>query len=46
MIEDILIKLKDKKDLQSEEMQSVVESIMSGEVEDNDIDTFLLALNE
>jgi anthranilate phosphoribosyltransferase len=46
MIEDILIKLKDKKDLQSEEMQSVVESIMTGEVEDNDIETFLLALNE
>ena len=46
MIEDILVKLKDKKDLQSEEMQSVVESIMTGEVEDNDIETFLLALNE
>jgi anthranilate phosphoribosyltransferase len=46
MIKDILIKLKDKKDLQSEEMQSVVESIMTGEVEDNDIETFLLALNE
>ena len=46
MIEDILIKLKDKKDLQSEEMQCVVESIMTGEVEDNDIETFLLALNE
>ena len=46
MIEDILIKLKDKKDLQSEEMQSVVESIMTGEVQDNDIETFLLALNE
>jgi anthranilate phosphoribosyltransferase len=46
MIEDILIKLKDKKDLQSEEMQSAVESIMTGEVEDNDIETFLLALNE
>ena len=46
MIEDILIKLKDKKDLQSEEMQSLVESIMTGEVEDNDIETFLLALNE
>lgn len=46
MIEDILIKLKDKKDLQSEEMQTVVESIMTGEVEDNDIETFLLALNE
>ena len=46
MIEDILIKLKDKKDLQSEEMQSVVESIMTGKVEDNDIETFLLALNE
>ena len=46
MIEDILIKLKDKKDLQSEEMQSVVEGIMTGKVEDNDIETFLLALNE
>ena len=46
MIEDILIKLKDKKDLQSEEMQCIVESIMTGEVKDNDIETFLLALNE
>ena len=46
MIEDILIKLKDKKDLQSEEMQSAVESIMTGEVDDNDIENFLLALNE
>ena len=46
MIKDILKKLKDKKDLQSEEMQHVVESIMTGEVEDRDIETFLLALNE
>ena len=46
MIEDILIKLKDKKDLQSEEMQSAVESIMTGDVDDNDIENFLLALNE
>ena len=31
MIKDILKKLKDKKDLQSEEMQHVVESIMTGD---------------
>ena len=46
MIKDILKKLKDKKDLQSHEMQHAVESIMTGEVEDRDIETFLLALNE
>ena len=38
MIKDILKKLKDKKDLQSEEMQHAVESIMTGEVEDKDIE--------
>ena len=46
MIKDILKKLKDKKDLQSEEMQHAVESIMTGEVEDKDIEIFLIALNE
>ena len=46
MIKDVLKKLKDKKDLQSEEMQHAVESIMTGEVEDKDIEIFLIALNE
>ena len=46
MIKDVLKKLKDKKDLQSEEMQHAVESIMTGEVEDKDIEIFLVALNE
>ena len=46
MIKDILKKLKDKKDLQSEEMQHAVESIMTGEVEDKDIEIFLISLNE
>ena len=34
MIQDILKKLKAKKDLQAEEMQNAVQSIMTGEVED------------
>ena len=46
MIKDILKKLKDKKDLQSEEMQHAVESIMTGGVGDKDIEIFLIALNE
>ena len=46
MIKDILKKLKDKKDLQSEEMQHAVESIMTGGVEDKDIEIFLISLNE
>ena len=45
MIQDILKKLKAKKDLQAEEMQNAVQSIMTGEVEDTDIETFLIALN-
>ena len=46
MIKDILTKLNNKKDLQSEEMQSAVESIMTGKVDDSDIENFLLALNK
>jgi len=45
MIEDILHKLTAKKHLTSKEMQSAVESIMTGEVADDDIEKFLLALN-
>lgn len=46
MIKDILKKLDNKNDLSKEEMQTVVESIMTGKVNDGDIETFLLALNE
>ena len=46
MIKDILEKLALKNDLTKEEMQSVVESIMTGKVDDIDIETFLIALNE
>ena len=46
MIKDILKKLDKKNDLAKEEMQTAVESIMTGKVDDDDIETFLLALNE
>ena len=46
MIKDILKKLDNKNDLAKEEMQKAVESIMTGKVDDDDIETFLLALNE
>ena len=46
MIKDILEKIALKNDLTKEEMQSAVESIMTGKVDDNDIETFLIALNE
>ncbi|MDB2451844.1 anthranilate phosphoribosyltransferase [Gammaproteobacteria bacterium] len=46
MIKDILEKLALKNDLTKEEMQSAVESIMTGKVDDNDIETFLIVLNE
>ena len=46
MIKDILKKLDNKNDLAKEEMQTAVESIMTGKVGDDDIETFLLALNE
>ena len=46
MIKDILEKLALKNDLTKEEMQAAVESIMTGKVDDNDIETFLIALNE
>jgi anthranilate phosphoribosyltransferase len=46
MIKDILKKLDNKNDLAKEEMQTAVESIMTGKVDDDDIETFLLALNE
>jgi len=46
MIKEILNKLNRKEDLSNQEMQDVVNHIMCGEVEDNDIESFLLALNE
>jgi len=46
MIKDILKKLDNKNDLVKEEMQTAVESIMTGKVDDDDIEAFLLALNE
>ena len=46
MIKDILKKLDNKNDLANEEMQTAVENIMTGKVNDGDIETFLLALNE
>ena len=46
MIHNILEKLKDKKDLLAEEMETAVQSIMTGEVKDADIETFLMSLNE
>ena len=46
MIKEILEKLALKNDLTKEEMQSAVESIMTGKVDYNDIETFLIALNE
>ena len=46
MIKNILKKLENKNDLAKEEMQTAVESIMTGKVNDGDIETFLLALNE
>ena len=46
MIKEILEKLALKNDLTKEEMQSAVERIMTGKVDDNDIETFLIALNE
>ena len=46
MIHNILEKLKDKKDLLAEEMETAVQSIMTGEVKDADIETFLISLNE
>ena len=44
MIKDILKKLDNKNDLAKEEMQKAVESIMTGKVDDDDIENFLLAL--
>lgn len=46
MIKDILTKLSKEQDLSYEEMQDVVNSIMSGEEEDVDIENFLLSLNK
>jgi len=46
MIKEILNKLSRKEDLSNQEMQDIVNHIMCGEVEDNDIESFLLALNE
>jgi anthranilate phosphoribosyltransferase len=46
MIKDILTKLSQEQDLSYEEMQDVVNSIMSGEEEDVDIENFLISLNK
>ena len=46
MIKDILTKLSQEQDLSYEEMQDVVNSIMSGEEDDVDIENFLLSLNK
>jgi anthranilate phosphoribosyltransferase len=46
MIKDILKKLDNKNDLSKEEMHTTIESIMTGKVNDGDIEIFLLALNE
>jgi len=46
MIKDILTKLSQEQDLSYEEMQDVVNSIMSGEEEDVDIESFLISLNK
>ncbi len=46
MIKDILTKLSQEQDLSYEEMQDVVNSIMSGEEEDVDIENFLIGLNK
>jgi anthranilate phosphoribosyltransferase len=46
MIKDILTKLSQEQDLSYEEMQDVVNSIMSGKEEDADIENFLLSLNK
>ena len=42
MIKDILKKLDNKNDLVKEEMQTAVESIMTGKVDDDDIEAFLV----
>ncbi len=46
MIKDIINKLKNKEDLDLDSMQSAVQLIMTGEVDDCSIEEFLLALNE
>ena len=46
MIQDIISQLESKKDLDFYSMQSAVELIMTGEVDDLSIEAFLLALNE
>ena len=46
MIEEIIRQLNQKEDLDFLSMQSAVESIMTGEVDDDAIEAFLLALNQ
>jgi anthranilate phosphoribosyltransferase len=46
MIQDIISQLENKEDLDFHSMQSAVELIMTGEVDDLSIEAFLLALNE
>lgn len=44
-MKDILKKIKEKSDLDFEEMQSAINNIMTGDVEDSAIEEFLLLLN-
>jgi len=46
MIEEIIRQLNQKEDLDFLSMQSAVESIMTGEIDDDAIEAFLLALNQ
>ena len=45
MIQDFINQLEKKEDLDFHSMQSAIESIMTGEVDDLSIEAFLLALN-
>ena len=45
MIQDFIKQLEKKEDLDFHSMQSALESIMTGEVDDISIEAFLLALN-
>ena len=46
MIQDFINQLEKKEDLDFHSMQSAIESIMTGAVDDHSIEAFLLALNE
>ena len=45
MIQDFINQLEKKEDLDFHSMQSAIESIMTGDVDDLSIEAFLLALN-